>query len=41
MGMLLTNILLGWIIVEILRGFSRRERERTEGVASVIAAAHH
>jgi NADH-quinone oxidoreductase subunit H len=41
MGMLLTNILLGWIIVEILRGFSRRERERTEGVASVTAAAHH
>jgi NADH-quinone oxidoreductase subunit H len=40
-GMLLTNVLLCWIIVEILRGFSRAERERTEGVASATVAAHH
>jgi hypothetical protein len=39
--MLLTNVLLCWIIVEILRGFSRAERERTEGVASATVAAHH
>ena len=32
-GMLLTNVLLGWIVVEILRGYSKRERDRIEGLA--------
>jgi len=40
-GMLLVNILLGWTVVEILRGFSRSEREKVETVAATAAAAHH
>jgi NADH-quinone oxidoreductase subunit H len=39
-GMLLTNILLGWIVVEILRAYGKRERARVEG-PKVIAGAHH
>ncbi len=41
LGMFLTNILLAWIIVEILRGYSRTQREKAEGVVPVTAAAHH
>ena len=41
LGMFLTNVLLGWIIVEILRGYSRSERQKTENVAPVTAIAHH
>ncbi len=33
LGMLLTNILLGWIVVEILRAYGRRERARVDGRA--------
>lgn len=38
-GMLLTNVLLGWIIVEILRGYSRSEREKIERPA--VQAVQH
>lgn len=41
LGMLLTNVVLGWIVIEILRGVSRRERERVEAPARQQAAAHH
>ncbi len=41
LGMSLTNVLLGWIIVEILRGYSRNEREKADGVVPVAATAHH
>jgi len=41
LGMFLTNVVLGWIIVEILRGYSRSERERTEGGAPAAATTHH
>ncbi len=40
-GMFLSNVVLGWIVVEILRGYSRRERERLEGPAVKAAEAHH
>lgn len=40
LGMLLANIVLGWIVIEILRGNSRRERERAERPART-AEAHH
>ncbi len=39
-GMLLSNILLGWIVIEILRVHSRRERERVEGKNQMIEVAH-
>ena len=41
LGMFLTNILLAWIIVEILRGYSRTQRQKAEGVVPVTATAHH
>jgi len=41
LGMFLTNILLGWIIVEILRGYSRSERQKIEGGTQTAATAHH
>ncbi len=37
-GMLLTNVLLGIIIAEILRGYSRRQRERLERAAKPATA---
>lgn len=37
LGMLFTNVVLGWIVVEILRGYSRRERRRVEGPARPAA----
>ncbi len=33
LGMLVTNLLLGWIVVEILRGYGRRERQKVESPA--------
>ena len=41
LGMFLSNVLLGWVTLEILRGRARREREKVEGVAPVVEAAHH
>jgi NADH-quinone oxidoreductase subunit H len=39
-GMFLSNVILGWITLEIVRAYSRRERERLEGPKKV-AEAHH
>src|SRR5215216_140792 len=43
LGMFLSNILLGWIALEIARSYSRKEREKTEGskAAAIAEAAHH
>jgi hypothetical protein len=42
LGMFLSNVLIAWITVEILRGRSRSERERLEGPAQPVAeAAQH
>ena len=41
-GMFLSNVLLGWIVIEILRRISKRERIMQEKPAEpVIQAAHH
>ena len=39
-GMILSNIIVAWISLEIVRSVSKKERERVEGVAHV-AEAHH
>ena len=41
LGMFLSNVLLGWITLEILRGRARREREKVEGAQPVVEAVHH
>ncbi len=39
-GMLLSNVVLGWIVVEILRAYSRRERSRQEQPAAPVTVQH-
>ena len=39
-GMILSNIILGWVSLEIVRSVSKKERERMEGVKQ-LAEAHH
>jgi hypothetical protein len=41
LGMFLSNVVFGWVTLEILRRRSRREREKVEGVTPVVEAAHH
>ncbi|HET6822840.1 MAG TPA: complex I subunit 1 family protein, partial [Anaerolineales bacterium] len=38
--MFLSNVVLGWIALEIARSYSRKERERAEGVGQVVEAHH-
>lgn len=38
--MFLSNVILGWMALEIARSYSRRERERIEGVGQVVEAQH-
>ena len=38
--MFLSNVALGWIALEIARSYSRREREKTEGVRQVVEVHH-
>jgi len=38
--MFLSNVVLGWIALEFARSYSRKERERVEGVAQVVEAHH-
>ncbi len=40
LGMFLSNILFGWVTLEILRRRSRREREKVEGLTPVVEAGH-
>jgi hypothetical protein len=37
-GMLVTNVLLGLVVAEFLRSYSRREQEKTEGPAQPAVA---
>ncbi|MBI5962520.1 MAG: NADH-quinone oxidoreductase subunit H [Chloroflexi bacterium] len=39
-GMILSNIIVAWVSLEVVRSVSRKERERVEGVTQ-IAEAHH
>ncbi|HEY5903045.1 MAG TPA: complex I subunit 1 family protein [Anaerolineales bacterium] len=42
LGMLLSNVVIGWIVFEIIRRYSRGERERLEGAPPVrLEAAEH
>lgn len=40
-GMFLSNIVVGWIALEVARSYSRKEREKVEGPKPVVEAAHH
>ncbi|MBI5351396.1 MAG: NADH-quinone oxidoreductase subunit H [Chloroflexi bacterium] len=40
-GMLLSNVIVAWVSLEIVRSVSRKERERVEGPKQVVAEAHH
>jgi hypothetical protein len=47
-GMILSNIIVAWISLEIVRSVSKKERERVEGLlqpalsnAEGVAEAHH
>jgi hypothetical protein len=39
--MFLSNVLVGWVALEIARSYSRREREKLEGPKPVVETAHH
>ena len=39
-GMFLSNVVVGWIALEIARSVARKERERVEGVKNVVEAHH-
>ncbi len=40
-GMFLSNVVVGWIALEIARAYSRKERARIEGPKPVAEAAQH
>jgi len=41
-GMFISNVLLAWIVIEILRNYSKRERSgNVETAEPVSQAAHH
>ena len=39
-GMFLSNVLVGWIALEVARSYSRKEREKVEGPKQVVEAQH-
>jgi NADH-quinone oxidoreductase subunit H len=39
-GMILSNIIVAWLSLEVVRSVSRKERERVEGLKPVIEAHH-
>ena len=39
-GMFLSNVVLAWIALEIARSYSRREREKIEGMRQFVEAGH-
>ena len=40
-GMFLSNVIVGWIALEIARNYSRKEREKVEGPKTVVETANH
>jgi NADH-quinone oxidoreductase subunit H len=40
-GMFLSNVVLGWIALELARSYSRKEREKVEGPKPIVEAVHH
>jgi NADH-quinone oxidoreductase subunit H len=41
LGMFLSNVVVGWVALEIARSVSRREREKVEGPKQVVEVVHH
>ena len=39
-GMILSNIIVAWVSLEIVRSVSKKERERVEGLKQVVEARH-
>ncbi|MBK8821197.1 MAG: NADH-quinone oxidoreductase subunit H [Anaerolineales bacterium] len=39
-GMILSNVIVAWVSMEIVRSVSKKERERVEGVKQVVEAHH-
>jgi NADH-quinone oxidoreductase subunit H len=40
LGMFASNVVVAWIVVEFLRDYGRRERERVEGPKRMVEASH-
>src|SRR5215212_7147428 len=40
-ALFLSNVVLGWIALEIARNYGRREREKVEGMKRVVEVVHH
>ncbi|MGC8855727.1 MAG: complex I subunit 1/NuoH family protein [Anaerolineae bacterium] len=40
LGMFAANVVVAWLVIEFLRGYGRRERERVEGSRRVAEASH-
>jgi len=40
LGLFLTNVLVAWISLEAARAYSRREREKVEGVKKAVEVSH-
>ncbi len=40
-GMFLSNVVVGWVALEVARAYSRRERAKVEGPKSVVEVAQH
>lgn len=40
-GMILSNIIVAWVSLEVVRSVSKKERERVEGVKQIAEVAHH
>src|SRR5215510_1368453 len=40
LGLFLTNVLVAWISLEVARSYSRREREKVEGVKKTVEVSH-
>jgi len=39
-GMFLSNVVVGWVALELARSYSRKERERVEGIKQVVEVQH-
>jgi len=40
LGLFLTNVLVAWVSLEVARSYSRREREKVEGVKKTVEVSH-
>jgi hypothetical protein len=38
--MFLSNVIVGWVALEIARSYSRKEREKVEGPRQVVEVQH-